>query len=723
MWTFAIAALAGPPPTVVPTRAAAPVVVDGVLDEAVWQGEPITGFTQWEPAPGAPGQGAPGQGTRAWIAYDDRNLYVAFDARVDPGRAQSNALSPRDRNRGEDTVGVLLDTYRDGQRAFLFMVNGHGVQGDAIFVDGESELSFQADMSWDGVWDCAATTADGVYRVELAIPFRTLRFPRTELQTWGLVLVQNVPVPSAVETWPTLDADVAGILTQSATLGPFPLAGRPSRLELMPTLTSVFDVQPPIAHTGPLGWKVDPGIGARIGLTSSSTAELTVNPDFSQIESDAAQVSANVKFPLFYPERRPFFLENADLYATPVTLAHTRSIVDPLLGYKVSGRAGPVAVAWLGAYDETPAPSTISVDYATGAPLPTWGPVVTGRSDAIDDLIRVRGDVGGGSSLGVLVSDKELRVGGFDAERTIANRVAAIDGQWVTGRYALTGQLLGSSTEFPDGTAATAPGWAAAVHRQGAGWVFDLGHSFLSPGFRAENGFLTEVGRVGFSGDSALLFRPGPAARLVAPGLEAAISLTPDAEVADASAGPTLELQLGDRWTIEATGGYRRERFASTDFDLWYEEANVNLRAAPAWFVGVAIESGSLPHYAARTEAELYQGFHWFVGPQTNADLFGRMNVDLGVAIDQFSEAPGAPAVYSTVIGRSAIQLTVTPEVYLRWIEQYDSTFEVLESSFLAGYVVNYGTTAYLGYTETVPYADGEPERTAFAKVSYLARF
>lgn len=706
MWLFAAAAWAG---DVVPVRATAGIRIDGVLDEAPWQGPPISGFTQWIPTPGVADRG-----TRAWVAYDDRQLYLAFDAKVEPGRAQSNALSPRDRNRGEDSVSVLLDTFRDGKRAFLFLINGRGVQGDAIFVDGESDLAFQDDMSWDGVFSSAGTFDDQGFRVEIAIPFRALRFPQTPEQTWGMLLVQNVSVPSEVATWPALDPNAAGVLLQAATLGPFPVAARPGRLEVLPTLTAIASLEDPV------GAAVSPGIDARFGLTTSLTAELTVNPDFSQIESDTAQVSANVKFPLFYPERRPFFLENADVFTTPVGAVHTRSIVDPLGGYKLTGRAGSLALGWIGAFDQAPAPSTISVDYATGEALPTWDEDLVADADAVDHVLRLRSDFGRGSSVGALYTDKELLVGPPSDPRLLANRVAAVDARVVAGRYAVAGQLLGSTTDFADGTRLSAPAWNLGLHRQSERWVLDLGHAYTAPGFRAENGWITEVGRTRFSGSSELLLHPKSTVRLVSPGVEAGGSLTPDGAVAGANAGGTLALALGDRWTVDADGGVARERFQTVDFDLWYQNLSVSVRPASAWFLGVNTSSGTLPHYAARSAADLYRGYHWYVGPFTNADVFGRMNVDAQVALDLFGPTAFGEPEYLTVLSRGQIRLMLTRRWWVRVIEQYDSYERTLESSGLLGYAVNYGTAAYLGYTESVPFGGEPPVRTAFAKIGWL---
>ncbi|MEQ1569582.1 MAG: DUF5916 domain-containing protein [Myxococcota bacterium] len=705
MWAVAVAWAAEP---VVPVRLETPIVVDGVLDEPAWQGPGITGLVEMLPVPGQPDRG-----TVAWLAYDDDALYVAFHAQVDPERRQSNALSARDRNRAEDTVGILLDTFRDGRRAFLFMVNGRGIQGDGIFVDGESDLAFP-DLSWDGVFDAAGTFTAGEYQVEMAIPFRSLRFPPGVEQTWNVLLVQHVPVPSADFTWPVIDPNAAGVLVQAAQLGPFPVERRPGRVELLPTVAGFLDV-----GGAPLEGKVDPGIAARVALTTGLSAELTLNPDFSQIESDVGQVSATAKFPLFFPERRPFFLENADLFGTPLNLVHTRSIVDPLVGYKVTGRTGALGLGFVGGYDEHPAPSTISVDYASGEPLPTWDEGLVEDAVAVDHVARVRGDLGGGNSIGVIASDKEL----LTADGRFANRVFGADAVVTTGRYQVATQLLGAMTDFPGDLGVVSPAWSARVGRQGESWQFELGHGFVGREFRAENGFLTEAGRMSFDAGTRWLLRPGGAVRQFAPGVDGAVSIAPDGAIATANAGGSIDTNLGSRWYLYTESGYARERFAATDFDLAYERGNVFVMLGSAWFLGVDWSVGTLPHYSAPSPADLYRGFDWQLAPSTNFDAFGRLNVSLQTVIDVFGPSAFGEPEYVTLIPRGSASLALSPQVQARLIAQYDSFTESSQADLLLAYVVNYGTVGYLGFTAGPPGpGDDRPLRVVFAKLSYLAR-
>jgi hypothetical protein len=335
-----------------------PITVDGVLEPA-WEAVPwVTGFTSFRPIAGQPDTRA-----RAKIAYDLVALYVAFEVEQQGDTPLIKTLVPRDDTLFHDWVGVTLDTYGDAQRAAVFRCTPSGVQADGIFIEGGH--IWMHSLSWDAVFESAGVSREGGYTVEMAIPFRSLRYGPAESQEWGIILSHFSPKPWTVNAWPALSRETAGILQQAASLGPLTPPPPRRNLELQPTLAGAVDL-------GGGSWSADPGISGRVGLTSALTVDFALNPDFSQIEADAQKVEANVKYPLFYEEKRPFFLEGADLYDTPINMFYSRSVADPLLGYKMTGRQGGWAFGGVGAWDLAPSPSTIALDYATGVALPGW---------------------------------------------------------------------------------------------------------------------------------------------------------------------------------------------------------------------------------------------------------------------------------------------------------------------------------------------------------------
>ncbi len=378
--------------------------VDGVLDEEAWAAAtPVTGLVGYVPSPGATD---PGQ-TDVRFLSDARALYVGV--RVKLSGPLNAPMVPRDDTLFNDWVGLVFDTFRDGQRAFSFRVTPRGVQADGVYTEGND--FWMQDLSWDAVWESAGTINATEWMAEVAIPWRSLRYSASaDPQDWRVVVSRFQPSPWTLYTWPEVQPDDPNLLVEGADLRvrPPPPAGIP--VEVIPTLTSSYTTPATSGHgllaLEPVpGWTVDPGVSGRVGISSGLTLDLAVNPDFSQVESDADQVTANLKGPLELKEKRPFFLESADLFGTPLGLVYSRSIVDPLAGTKLSGRVGKLGLGLIAALDERPTASTLTDDYATGKALPGWDEATVDGRMAVDSLARGRLGFGEGGSIGVLVAD------------------------------------------------------------------------------------------------------------------------------------------------------------------------------------------------------------------------------------------------------------------------------------------------------------------------------
>jgi len=703
MWFWILpAALAAE--TLAPTRVQDPIEVDGVLDESAWEAVPwVEGFTSFRPIAGQPDPRA-----RARIAYDEDALYVAFDVEKLDGTPLIQTLVPRDDTLFHDWVGVTLDTYGDAQRAAVFRSTPSGVQADGIFIEGEH--IWMHSLSWDAVFQSAGVTHEDGYTVEMAIPFRSLRYGEAESQQWGIILSHFTPKPWTVNAWPLLSRETAGILQQAATLGPITPPPPRRNLELQPTLVGSGDLTEG-------AWSADPGFSGRVGLTSALTVDFALNPDFSQIEADAQKVEANVKYPLFYEEKRPFFLEGADLYDTPINMFYSRSVADPLVGYKMTGRQGGWAFGGLGSWDLSPAPSSIFMDYATGEALPGWGEETVEGRQSLVHVVRTRRELDRGRSIGGMVSDKELL-----GDDPLGNRVGALDGAMQVGEQVrIYAQGLASQTDTEDGESLTGSAWSVQVERTAEQMSLSLEQFGVTPGFRTENGYLKDVGRMGGMADLEFqLTEVGPL-RLLGPGLQTTALVDMDGALVEASAGPKLEAMIGDRAYTRMRASAEKETFFGEEFDLWRFRGFLAVDPTPFTDLNLSWRVGPQPHYDAETLDDLYRGFGWRGSVSLSQSLLDRMSAEYMLVAERFGKEATSEAVYTTLLHRLHANLNLSRELGVRWITDWDTWGESLESSALLSYQVNHGTAFYVGGAITQDLAGSDPlGASVFAKLSWL---
>lgn len=471
------------------TPAASHIKVDGRLDEEAWQQAAMLDFPyEWTPGDNI---AAPVR-TEVLVTYDHARIYIAFRC-FDPEprkiRAHLMGRDAIDTFIMDDHVSFMLDTFNDERRAFQFRVNPLGVQADANF----SELEGYEDFSWDAIWASAGRINDSGYTVEVAIPFNQLRFPRGGKElTWGF---------SAERSWPrnvrhrmtthVRSRDRNCILCQFNKLNGFQGISPGKNLEFDPTLTAQRDDARDM-ETFPAGdleagkVKFDPGISARWGVTPNLMLNATVNPDFSQVEADAAQLDVNTRFALYYPEKRPFFLEGADFFLTPLEMVFTRTVADPLWGGKMTGKIGRNAVGVFVTQDRI---NNLLFPSNQGTDMGSLGEDVWGG------VFRFRRDVGRNSTVGFLYSG---RVG-----EEYANHVAGADGFLRLSRTkTVSWQALYSRTAYPEAIAAAYgqkadpfSGFAlfGNFRHDSRNLVYALSYTDLGEDFRADSGFMPRV--------------------------------------------------------------------------------------------------------------------------------------------------------------------------------------------------------------------------------------
>ncbi len=472
----------------VPYVQEAAITVDGLAEEPAWrEAERLTGFVTFDPVEG---QEPSGQTTVRLLA-DDQALYVFVQAADPQPHKVRAAIGRRDTRWSDDFVGFYLDTQGEGQRAYLFGANPLGIQFDGTRVAG----SFNDDSSWDGIWSSSGRLTEQGYQVELAIPWRIVRHP-AHCRQLGLTFFRVIARSGEKSSWPAIDPDMEGLLVQQGVVaGPGQLPAS-AGLDLIPELAFGWTEEGPTNHRlGAYGFF--PGLTARYAPNPAVGLQATVNPDFSQVESDEAQIDVNRRYALYYEEKRPFFLEGREWFEHPFgELVYTRSMALPLYGARATVEQGEGTAAVLHVLDAQPGPS---VSEGGG-----WSEEDLEGHQALASVMRLRHRLGRDGHVGLLASDRSV------LGTSLSNRLVGADTRLRLGdRWTASGAALTSATVFAD----RATMWVPAANARLAysadrlyagswGWYVD-------PDFRAENGFVTDADQQGGGSWAGATFRPG----------------------------------------------------------------------------------------------------------------------------------------------------------------------------------------------------------------------
>ncbi len=436
----------------------------------------LTHFVQNTPTDGAPAT----ESTEVYLGRTNTSLYIVFLCFDRHPELIRTHLARRENILKDDYVTVNLDTFQDRQRGVEFQVNPNGVQADASWTEANG-----ADYSYDQVWDSDSRITRKGWMALLAIPFRSLRFP-PRTNDWGAVFWRNLPRNSENDFWPRVSAGVSGQLSQEGTLHLSGLAGvtgshnvqiNPYALAQNEHSLQTLDPTNPYFSTRHLEGTA--GGEAKAVLKDSIVFDATINPDFSDVESDQPQFTVNQRYPVYFPELRPFFLENASYFATPLTLLYTRNIVRPEFGSRITGKLGHTNLGILAIDDREPGEGVQPNDPLSGKKAGFF-------------VGRISQDLGKGSNAGLIYTDEEF-VGGF-------NRIGGADFTWrINNNWTMLGQSVESATKqsnsqssatvFPPGYNA---GPATDVQVQRNGHAFNLQDEYqdISRGFATLVGFL-----------------------------------------------------------------------------------------------------------------------------------------------------------------------------------------------------------------------------------------
>ncbi len=451
----------GAPAVDVP-RIEATATVDGSLDEPVWaQAARLIGFSQFQPVDSRPAEEA--TEVRVWYSPDAIWFGIIAHDRQ-PGSIRATNAN-RDNLETDDRIRLYLDTFGDRRRAYFFGVNAFGAQEDGVKTEGASSpgsiMGGSEDKTPDFIWQSKGRLTSDGYVVEVRIPFKSLRYNTGDQQQWGIQVVRETRRTGYQDTWTDAHRANASFLAQSGRLVGIHDVHRGVVMEAQPTFTSAWNGE---RNTGTGNFdRHDPtsdiGLNLRLGFTAM-TLDGTWNPDFSQVEADAGQVTLNQRFALFFPERRQFFLEGIELFSTPNQLVYTRTVNDPQAGVKLTGKIGGTTVAYLGALDRQAGP------------------------DALVNVARARRDFGGNSYIGLTATDRSAD--------QVYNRILATDVRYVFGgMYYFAPQIGLSATKDSAGaTARKSPIWQLELDRTGRSWGFNYKIVGIGDGFEAQDGFI-----------------------------------------------------------------------------------------------------------------------------------------------------------------------------------------------------------------------------------------
>jgi hypothetical protein len=451
----------------VPSAAAAPVI-DGKLDEEIWsKALKFDAFLTFKPDYGK----EPSQKTEAYITYDAENIYFGIRCYdTEPSKVKA-VISKRDAIFQDDLIGIILDTFNDTESGFGFMINPLGIQGDGM-LDFNGNLEGSHDM----VWYSKGEIDDKGWVVEARVPLQSIRFPKKDTLTMRVLFFRFFTRTSEQASYPPIDPDKGSIMTQSQ---PIQVTGLKYKrvVELLPAITHSTQHAASDGRMKKLDSQTDLGLTGKVGLTSDLTLDAAVNPDFSQVESDAGQIDVNLRYALYFPEKRPFFLEGNDIWRfgglmedSPLQMmVHTRTIIDPIFGFKLTGKLSPRGtVAAIYAKDDLP------------------GDPVDERPDFT--IVRYRHSLKEDSFLGTFYTGRAYGKG--------FNRVAGVDGRIrLNDKSVASFHLFGSSTRNP-GSDETSTDHALSLYYNyySRKWYLDLGYQDVSQRFQVDTGYVYRTG-------------------------------------------------------------------------------------------------------------------------------------------------------------------------------------------------------------------------------------
>jgi len=687
-------------------KAASPPKIDGKLDDAVWKTAfRMTNFKTFEPDYGK----EPKEKTEAFMVYDPENFYFGFRCYDKEPKKIKASVTKRDNMFDDDFIGIIIDTFNDKQSGYGFIVNPLGIQGD-----GMMDIEGNFDESHDMVWYSKGQIDELGYSVELQIPLKSIRFPGKKEITMRLAVVRQLVRHSEMSSSPPLYPDKGSIITQSQAISVNGLKYK-RVIEILPATTHSQKKAIDEGQLKPDEKLTDLSLTAKVGLTSDLIMHATVNPDFSQVEADAGQVDVNLRYDLFFPEKRPFFLEGNEIFkfsgnteeAPLWTIVHTRRIINPQFGVKLTGKLGRR--------------NTVAVIYA---------------KDEIDDedetvrpdfsIFRLRHALKNDSYIGGFYTGKDQQ-GGY-------NRILGSDGRLRLSQTAVAEyHLFGAFTRDSDS------GQKNQGHALGLRYnygtrnvVLDLGYQDVSKDFQIDTGFITRTGIRRLAIFSMYKFYPkSEFFKRIEPFYWSFHIYDKYSKMYETFNLFTLRIHLPRRTQFRIDTILANEIFENQRFNISGFGVQANSQLFKQLFLNLFFRYTKSIYY---DPDEPYQGYGSRLSFGIVYQPFEKLNTSLSLAYRDFYRNSNKEKIYDYNLIRNRTTFQINKYLFFRSIVEYNTYWEKLSADFLASFTYIPGTVIHIGYGsvfhklrwENDDYVASnnflETKRGFFFKFSYLLR-
>jgi Domain of unknown function (DUF5916) len=688
----------------------------------------IDDFRQHDPADGAPVS----KPTTAYLSYDAKNLYVVFVCEDEPDKVRAR-MSKRDEIDDDDQVRIYLDTFLDHQHAYIFGTNPLGVQLEGTVVEGHD-----ADFTFDTLWYSKGRLTDKGFVVWMAIPFSSVRFSNASPQTWGIALSRSIVRKDETAYWPYVSRRIDGLMQQMGTINGMENVSTGHNIQIIPYATLTQSSQPDPTYTDLQSHAQGRvGFDSKVVLHHSLTVDATVNPDFSQVESDDPQVTINQRYEVYFPEKRPFFNENANYFQTPIDLFFSRRIQDPEFGVRLTGQLGRWTLGALATDDRAPGELEQPEDPAYG-------------SRAAIGVFRLQRKI-----------DDNLWFGGLmttDNFGTTSNRVFSFDTFARLNRnWSFSGQVARSFSHDPTDGNLDGGAYSAEIADNGEHFSYLSKFSQLGADFRTALGFVPRLDVRSMEHYAAYYWRPENSKVLsFGPSVSTTIDWDTKNQLQDWSTYADFKVDFA------RSTGVAISRFDSNELyeTLWFRHGTTGIAVYSnrlAWLstyasynqgssINYSPATGVLPFLGNSSEAEF--GFTLHPKPRLTIDE-SYYFVNLRTLPDNGSLAQ-THSVYNNHLMRTKINYQFSRALSARVIVDYDALltnpallsddpYKNLTPDVLLTYQPNPGTALFCGFTSNfeaihrdplVPYNlgySGSPTTLAgrqfFVKISYLLHF